>query len=221
MKIFLAKFRNYFLGIYREEQLSGYFIDLIIKHSKSKEIDILDYGSGFNPDLILLLSKKLSDNNFNYHITCVDFYSKENLNELNKNYKQINFVDFKELPKDLNYNFVILSDVLHHVGVDSQETRKILNHLSSISKYIILKDHFEYSFLSRHTLRFMDFIGNYKDGVNIPKNYFTEANYKHLLEELEIESIDIIENIKLYSKILIPFNFSRFQFINLLRKRPQ
>ena len=54
MKIFLAKFRNYFLGIYREEQLSGYFIDLIIKHSKSKEIDILDYGSGFNPDLILL-----------------------------------------------------------------------------------------------------------------------------------------------------------------------
>ena len=67
----------------------------------------------------------------------------------------------------------------------------------------------------------MDFIGNYKDGVNIPKNYFTEANYKHLLEELEIESIDIIENIKLYSKILIPFNFSRFQFINLLRKRPQ
>jgi len=219
MKIFLAKFRNYFLGIYREEQLSGYFIDLIIKHSKSKEIHILDYGSGFNPDLILLLSKKLSDNNFKYHITCVDFYSKENLNELNKNYKQINFVDFKELPKDLNYNFVILSDVLHHVGVDSEETRKILNHLSSISKYIILKDHFEYSFLSRHTLRFMDFIGNYKDGVNIPKNYFTEANYKHLLEELEIENIDIIENIKLYSKILIPFNFSRFQFINLLRKR--
>ena len=56
MKIFLAKFRNYFLGIYREEQLSGYFIDLIIKHSKSKEIDILDYGSGFNPDLIFSIS---------------------------------------------------------------------------------------------------------------------------------------------------------------------
>ena len=219
MKRFLSIVRSYFLGLYREEQLSDYFKDLIIKYSKSKEIEILDYGSGFNPDLILLLSKKLSDNNFKYHITCVDFYSKENLNELNKNYKQINFVDFKELPKDLNYNFVILSDVLHHVGVDSEETRKILNHLSSISKYIILKDHFEYSFLSRHILRFMDFIGNYKDGVNIPKNYFTEENYKHLLEELEIENIDMIENIKLYSKILIPFNFSRFQFINLLRKR--
>jgi len=219
MKRFLSIVRSYFLGLYREEQLSDYFKDLIIKYSKSKEIEILDYGSGFNPDLILLLSKKLSDNNFKYHITCVDFYSKENLNELNKNYKQINFVDFKELPKDLNYNFVILSDVLHHVGVDSEETRKILNHLSSISKYIILKDHFEYSFLSRHILRFMDFIGNYKDGVNIPKNYFTEANYNHLLEELEIENIDAIENIKLYSKILIPFNFSRFQFINLLRKR--
>ena len=219
MKRFLSIVRSYFLGLYREEQLSDYFKDLIIKYSKSKEIEILDYGSGFNPDLILLLSKKLSDNNFKYHITCVDFYSKENLNELNKNYKQINFVDFKELPKDLNYNFVILSDVLHHVGVDSEETRKILNHLSSISKYIILKDHFEYSFLSRHILRFMDFIGNYKDGVNIPKNYFTEPNYNHLLEELEIENIDAIENIKLYSKILIPFNFSRFQFINLLRKR--
>ena len=219
MKTFLAKFRSYFLGIYREEQLSDYFIELITNHSKTNEIDILDYGSGFNPDLILLLSKKLSDNKFNPSITCVDFYSKENLNELNKNYKQINFVDFKELPKDLNYNFVILSDVLHHVGVNSEETRKILNHLSNISKYIILKDHFEYSFLSRNILRFMDFIGNYKDGVNVPKNYFTKANYNRILEELEIESIDVIENIKLYNKILIPFNSSRFQFINLLRKR--
>ena len=219
MKNVLSKLRKTFLGIYREEQLSDYFYMLIKSHHKNKNIKILDYGSGFNPDLILLLSKKLSDNKFNCRITCVDLYSTENLNELNKNYKLINFVNFKELPKDLNYDFIILSDVLHHVGVDSAETKKILNHLSSISKYIILKDHFEYSFISRFILRFMDFIGNYKDGVNIPKNYFTEANYNRLLEELEIENIDAIENIKLYNKILIPFNFSRFQFINLLRKR--
>ena len=72
------------------------------------KVCILDYGSGFNPDLILLLSKKLSDNNFNYHITCVDFYSKENLNELNKNYKQINFVDFKDISDVLIFQKIFL-----------------------------------------------------------------------------------------------------------------
>ena len=55
MKTFLAKFKL-FLRIYREEQLSDYFIELITNHSKTNEIDILDYGSGFNP-VYLFLSK--------------------------------------------------------------------------------------------------------------------------------------------------------------------
>ena len=94
--------------------MSDYFIELITNHSKTNEIDILDYGSGllrFNFTFI----KKLSDQSNSTPVSLVLIFTVKKLNELNKNYKQINFVDFKELPKDLNYNFVILSDVLHHV----------------------------------------------------------------------------------------------------------
>tara|TARA_B100000123_G_C25733898_1_gene430606 strand:+ start:81 stop:278 length:198 start_codon:yes stop_codon:yes gene_type:complete len=62
----------------------------------------------------------------------------------------------------------------------------------------------------------MDFIGNYKDGVNIPKVYFSKEKYEKVLKNLDIKKIDDIQGIKLYGNVFIPFNFSRYQFINLL-----
>tara|TARA_S200000501_G_scaffold44305_1_gene35874 strand:- start:2006 stop:2203 length:198 start_codon:yes stop_codon:yes gene_type:complete len=64
----------------------------------------------------------------------------------------------------------------------------------------------------------MDFIGNYKDGVNIPKVYFSKEKYEKILEKLKIQKIDYIQGIKLYGTFFIPFNFSKYQFINLLSR---
>ena len=218
MKNVLSKLRKTFLGLYREEQLSDYFYMLIKSHHKNKNIKILDYGSGFNPDLIFILSRKLKLEGFDIDITCADFYKEEEIAELNKKFSNVTFINIHDLPKGMSYDFSILSDVLHHVGIDLKETEDILTFLIKVSKYVILKDHFEYSILSRQILRFMDFIGNYKDGVNIPKVYFSKEKYQKVLENLDIQKIDDIQGIKLYGSAFIPFNFSRYQFINLLGK---
>ena len=216
MKNVLSKLRKTFLGLYREEQLSDYFYMLIKSHHKNKKIKILDYGSGFNPDLIFILSRKLKLEGLDIDITCADFYTQEEIVELSKKFSTVTFININDLAKGLSYDFSILSDVLHHVGVNEKETEDILTFLIKVSKYVILKDHFEYSILSRQILRFMDFIGNYKDGVNIPKVYFSKEKYEKVLKNLDIKKIDDIQGIKLYGNVFIPFNFSRYQFINLL-----
>ncbi len=218
MKNVLTKLRKTFLGLYREEQLSEYFYMLIKSHHKNKNIKILDYGSGFNPDLIFFLSRKLEQEGFVIDITCADFYKQQEIVELNKKFSNVTFINIHDLPKDMSYDFSILSDVLHHVGVNLKETEDLLMSLIKVSKYVILKDHFEYSILSRQILRFMDFIGNYKDGVNIPKVYFSKEKYEKILEKLKIQKIDYIQGIKLYGTFFIPFNFSKYQFINLLSR---
>ena len=189
---------------------------LIKSHHKNKNIKILDYGSGFNPDLIFILSRKLKLEGLDIDITCADFYTQEEIVELSKKFSTVTFININDLAKGLSYDFSILSDVLHHVGVNQKETEDILTFLIKVSKYVILKDHFEYSILSRQILRFMDFIGNYKDGVNIPKMYFSKEKYHKILNNLNIQKIEDVQGIKLYGAIFIPFNFSKYQFINLL-----
>jgi hypothetical protein len=218
LKKLLKQFRHKLLGNKRENLLSSFFFQLVNKNIKDKKINILDYGSGYNPDLISYLSKKLDNDNIDFEITCADFYSEQNLVELNMKYEKISFTTVDGLSKNITYDFIVISDVLHHVGVKSDEILDILENLSTKTEFIILKDHFEYSLFSRQILRFMDFIGNYKDGVNIPDQYFTKIDYYTMLNSLNIEKVAEIKNIKLYGKIFIPFNFSKYQFIHLLKK---
>ena len=66
----------------------------------------------------------------------------------------------------------------------------------------------------------MDYIGNYKDSVSIPKNYFSPNKYSKFLQANNLEIIDKIENIKLYSSIYFPFNLKKIQFVHLLKQKP-
>ena len=63
----------------------------------------------------------------------------------------------------------------------------------------------------------MDFIGNYKDDVNIPKRYFTEKSFIQFINKTRLHEIDEIKNIKIYSKIFFPFTLSKIQFIKLFK----
>ena len=64
----------------------------------------------------------------------------------------------------------------------------------------------------------MDFIGNYKDDVSIPKRYFKKDEFDILINEINLVKHDSIENLKLYSKLYYPFNKSKYQFLNLYSK---
>tara|TARA_Y100000389_G_C16975326_1_gene277631 strand:- start:81 stop:485 length:405 start_codon:yes stop_codon:yes gene_type:complete len=131
LKKLLKQFRHKLLGNKRENLLSSFFFQLVNKNIKDKKINILDYGSGYNPDLISYLSKKLDNDNIDFEITCADFYSEQNLVELNMKYEKISFTTVDGLSKNITYDFIVISDVLHHVGVKSDEILDILENLST------------------------------------------------------------------------------------------
>lgn len=218
IKIILKKFRRLILTDFREEQLSKYFADIISKNISSNCINILDFGSGHYPKIIFELKERLRILGFETNIFCVDFYSDSELKVLNSESEIISFVNFNEFKKNITeFDLVVISDVLHHIGVENLLNEKNLEQVLK-SKFILIKDHFEYSLFTRYLLIFMDFIGNYKDSVTIPKKYFTFDTYSNFIQNKNLKIIDEVQNIKLYSSLYFPMNLKKIQFIHLLKQ---
>ncbi len=218
IKKFLHSFRYFLLGNLREVRLSKHFSEIIIKYKSSNNLNILDYGSGFHPSVIVYTSKILNENEIVANISCMDFYNEEELEKLNKLYRHINFSHLTNV-ENKKFDFIIISDVLHHIGIDKIEEIKILlAKLSKLTDFVLIKDHFEYGFVSRTLLRFMDFIGNYKDGVSIPKSYFNKKSLSSLMNDLELEKVHDVKKVSLYKNIYFPFSLKKFQFIHLYKR---
>tara|TARA_A100001035_G_scaffold268856_1_gene254275 strand:+ start:49 stop:723 length:675 start_codon:yes stop_codon:yes gene_type:complete len=216
IKIILKKFRRLVLTDFREEQLSKYFADIISKNIKHNSINILDYGSGHYPKIIFELKKKLRILGFDTNIFCVDFYRDTELKVLNSESETISFINFNEFEKiKTEFDLAIISDVLHHIGIENLVNETNLEQVFK-SKFVLIKDHFEYSLFTRYLLIFMDFIGNYKDSVRIPRKYFSYNTYLNFLQNNNLKIIDEVQNIKLYSSFYFPMNLKKIQFIHLL-----
>jgi len=217
-KFFLKKIRLFVLKNQREKNLSTAILDIIIKYKKTNNIKILDYGSGFEPKVAYLIKAGLNKSKIISRITCLDLYKKKDLDFLNKN-SSLQFRNISYLSQKNNkYDFCIVADTLHHIGVENQiQIRKILTKLKSKSKIIIIKDHFEYNFYSRQILRFMDFIGNYYNNVNVPKKYFKQQVFDRLLKTLNLKIISKILNVKYYSNLFIFFSNPKLHFIYVIK----
>ena len=115
---------------YRRKILSNinsYEIEKLEKIRKKKIIRILDFGSGYNPDLIKLITKKLSNKykNTNFIVYCYDFYNDKELKSLN-NSSSIKFFNLREWTNinKTKFNFCLIIDVLHHIGIEKE--RKVI-----------------------------------------------------------------------------------------------
>ena len=65
----------------------------------------------------------------------------------------------------------------------------------------------------------MDFVGNYKDDVTIPKQYFTKSLLAEYLNECGLKEVSDVNLIKLYGFIFFPFNKNKYQFIKMFKSR--
>ena len=193
-KICLQKLRNLVLGDFRSKRLSQLIVNKIIKYNKQKIIRILDYGTGYQPKVVHFVYEQLvNDYKKKIIIDCYDFYSKKDLKKLNnqKN-KNIFFYNINVLLKNKKkYNFCLINDVIHHIGIEKEETIiNILNNLVYVSKIVFIKDHFQQGIISNNIIRFMDFLGNYFNDVNTPKKYYSKRSFQELLKKMKIRTVE-------------------------------
>lgn len=217
LKLFLKNLRIFVLRGQREKNLADVLSKLINDNFKDKKIKILDYGSGFEPKVIQFIYEGLSAKGIECTAHCYDLYSDNDLSKLNQNSKEKYFNIENLNTNNEFYNFAIISDTLHHIGIDNSEyIKEIILQLKSKSDYLIIKDNFEWGFFSRQIMRFMDFIGNYYNDVSIPKKYYTKKQFEEFLEKLNIKVIKKIINERYYSKVFLFFSNPKLHFIYLM-----
>ena len=213
--------RKLFFNNFRENELVKLYFEFISNNTSNKNLNILDYGSGFQPLVIIELVKLLSKSGKIVSATCLDFYSNEDLNKLNGKYENITFLNVSKLEvfNEKDFDYCIISDVLHQMDIDNKVLIKVtLTNLSKICKFILIKDHFQNSYLQNTLLRIMDYAGNIFNPVEIPKRYFTNEEFNLLLRNLDLKVVMKLEEIKLYKKIWLFFNNPNLHFIYLLQK---
>ena len=183
-------------------------IKMINKILKKKTI-LLDYGCGSMSFSTYLYKKKIIKKSI-----CVDTYA---LNLRTKNKIKYYSIDQLERMKISHkyFDVLILIDVLHHMGID--DSYIFLKKVSKISKFILIKDHFEHGFFSRHLLRFVDFFGNYSEGVNVPKKYFNYLSWAKTIKKSGLKQIIIKKKFQQHDGL---FNFilhKKHHFISILK----
>jgi len=72
---------------------------------------------------------------------------------------------------------VLLIDVLHH----ARDPEGLLAEVSRVAPLVILKDHVLNGVLAGPTLRFMDWMGNARHGVESPGRYWTEPRWREAI----------------------------------------
>ena len=226
LNLFLYYFRYHIFRNYREDIIIKNIkkeINILRKNDLNKKIyNILDIGSGMQPYVIKNLVEKLNlDKEFKFTADCYDFYNEEKLNQLNL-FKDLNFFHINELNYKKKYDFVIIIDVLHHIGLENlKEIKYLLSNLSLVGQYLIIKDHFETNYLSRVLLIIMDFIGNFYNNVKIPKKYFKENTFNQLIIELNLIEIKRITDVYYYKKIWLLFRNPKLQFISIIKSKDE
>ena len=207
--IFISDFIRRLFGGDRLKRISKEITDISKKIylKKQKKIVILDFGCGS-----MEISKKLKKYSFVRKIVGIDtFFFKFKKKKMRYIQSDIFFKSNK-----IKFDLVIAVDVLHHIGID--QAPKILQKLSKVSNNVIIKDHFEHGFLSRHLLRFVDFYANYAYGVNIPKKYFDYLSWDLAVKKSSLKQVKLIKNFQQHDGLFNLILNKKHHFISILKK---
>ena len=136
------------------------------------------------------------------------------------NNTNIKFFNIKDLSNNnvVKFDFCLVVDVLHHIGLENnRKIFEIIKKLRRKSKFLIIKDHFQYGLFSNLALKTMDFVGNYGDNVKIPRIYFTISTFEKFLLKMNLVELKRIYNKKYYKWYWFYFNSKKLQFISILK----
>ncbi|MVT10005.1 methyltransferase domain-containing protein [Chitinophaga tropicalis] len=98
---------------------------------------------------------------------------------------------------DKHFDISLLADVLHH----AEDIPALLQEAKRVSRYIVIKDHFEYGFYSNTMLKAMDIFGNWAYDVKVPGKYFTRKSFAELCQRTGLEVVDMEIGMDLYQHL--------------------
>lgn len=172
----------------RIQKLSQGFIQLM----PNKPMAGLDVGCGSGE-----LAMSIKANRPNIELTGVDVYVRENTA------LEVLEFDGSHLPfADKSFDFVMISDVLHHAN----DPASLLRECKRVARnYIFIKDHICDSNWDRQVLSFMDWVGNRGYGVVLPYNYLSSKEWTMLYKQIGLVLEESLEKLDLYPQ---PFSLA-------------
>jgi SAM-dependent methyltransferase len=93
-----------------------------------------------------------------------------------------------------SFDVVMFVDVLHH----ADDPLSLLREAIRVGKYLVIKDHYRQGFLAGATLRLMDWVGNAHQGVALPYNYWSPAEWTSAFAAVGLKQIEIRARLGLY-----------------------
>lgn len=176
---------------------------------KSAPIRLLDYGCG-----VMSFSAALARDGIIADFVGMDRFAPpaENADPIWQHYRQLPPTGIATVTE--RFDLTIIIDVLHHA--DAAERATILRHLASISRFVLVKDHFEHGFCSRQLLRLADWFGNYAYGVNVPDRYFDIAQWEALVKEAGLTEIRRVDAVRVHNGLFGLLMPPRYHFMALV-----
>lgn len=169
---------------------------LIKAANNCEKLRVLDVGCG-DMTLTDAVVRQLPD----CRVQCVDVHPcPPNLAAVDNRWDRYTQFDGSNLPFGADeFDVAFFSDVLHHVPKSRLKT--LIKEAGRVAHKLVIKDHFEYGFWSRHSLRLMDFVGNFGYGVSVPDEYFTPHTFAVLCAEAGLQQTSIDVGLQLYGHI--------------------
>ena len=179
----------------RSRVLASYFAELIPQHHA-----VLDVGCGDG-----LIDALVRDQRPDLRISGVDVLVRPTA------LIPVTPFDGRRIPfADKSSDTVLLCDVLHH----AEQPVQLLQEAVRIARHsLVIKDHNVRGFLARPTLRFMDFISNAPQGVALPYNYLTEAQWASAFRECGLFPSSVRSELGLYPSWADPIFGRSLHFI--------
>ncbi len=208
----LSTFRTFVGGDRFENLYRALVTEIHAMSDLPTQTRLLDYGCG-----VMSFSQRLQQEGIITSFVGMDIFSPpENATnpDLWCHYRKIPETGLGSVTEQ--FDITLVNDVLHHASTADQPV--ILRQLSAISRYILVKEHFEYGFISRQLLRLADWYGNYAYGVTVPKRYFDQSTWQTLLESAGLKELKQTLGVRVHNGVfgwIIP---PHYHFISVLTR---
>lgn len=176
----VAHLHDRFVHNRRIRILSEHLIKLIPRRSR-----VLDVGCGDG-----LLAARISQKLPEIEIRGVDVLVRD------KTHIPVERFDGRTiLHNSSTFDSVMFVDVLHH----TKDPMLLLHEAVRVARRaIIIKDHLGNGALDKVTLQLMDWVGNGPHGVPLVYNYWSQQNWLHAFNSLDLRIEEWIEDLRIY-----------------------